>query len=63
MAGVIGMAVVCAGGIAFYVRFLAALMLECRRDKVGMFVRLDTIGGSNPAPGNQPPQNSTGLVA
>jgi len=45
MAGIIGIAALCAGGIAFYLRFLAALILESRRDKVGMFVRLDTIGG------------------
>jgi hypothetical protein len=49
MVGLVAIAALCAGGVAFYLRFLVALSLE-RRTLVGMFVRLNTVSGDNPAP-------------
>ena len=50
MVGLVAIAALCAGGVAFYLRFLVALSLERRRTLVGMFVRLNTVSGYNPAP-------------
>lgn len=48
MTGVIAIAIICAAGIAFYLRFLFALMLEGRRTSVAMFVRLNPVAGEDP---------------
>jgi hypothetical protein len=63
MAGVIVVATACAGGIAFYLRFLVALLLERRRASVGMFVRLNTVDGDDPAPEAQLQPSSTARAA
>jgi len=63
MAGVIAIATVCAGGIAFYLRFLYALILERRRASVAMFVRLNTVTGDDPSPRTRPQPSSTAQVA
>ena len=41
------MTVLCAAGIAFYVRFLVALCQECKPRRIGYWVRLRLGSGEN----------------
>jgi hypothetical protein len=63
MAGMIAIATACAAGIAFYLRFLVALLVERRRASVGMFVRLDTVAGDDLSSQTQPQSRSTAQAA
>lgn len=57
MAGLIAMATACAGGIAFYLRFLFAFMLGRCRATLATPMQLST--GESPSPHTRPEQRST----